>query len=310
MTPELQDRIQKLLDDHRVVLFMKGTRMFPQCGFSARAIDILKQCGVEFKDVNVLADQSIRDGIKEFSSWPTIPQVYVQGKFVGGSDILAEMFESGELHKVLGVEGKPAAAPAKAPKITISPGAQQAFGAAMKDAGNDVLRFDVSPSFAYDLYFGPKEPGDLAIDAGGLVIHVSPSSAARADGVSIDFVDGPGGAGFKIDNPNEPATVKNIAARELKALLDAGEEVHLYDVRGDKERSIAKIAQAKPLDAAGLEQLKSLPRNARIVLHCHHGVRSRSAGEQLVRDGYTNVSSLTGGIDAWASDVDPSVPRY
>jgi monothiol glutaredoxin len=309
MTPELQDRIQKLLDEHQVVLFMKGTRMFPQCGFSARAVEILKTLGVAFKDVNVLADQSMRDGIKEFSSWPTIPQCYVQGKFVGGSDILMEMFETGELAKVLGVESKPTA-PAKAPKITLSPRARDAFAAAMKDAGSDVLRFDVSPSFSYDLYFGPKEPGDLTLDAGGIVMHVAPSCAARADGVSIDFVDGPQGGGFKIDNPNEPATVKNIGPRELKALLDAGEDVHLYDVRGDKERQLAKIAQAKALDAAGLEEIKSLPKNARIVLHCHHGVRSRSAGEQLVRDGYTNVHNLTGGIDAWSSDVDPSVPRY
>src|SRR5690606_14608126 len=114
-----------------------------------------KQCGVQFKDVNVLADPEIRQGIKDFSNWPTIPQAYVDGQFVGGSDILLEMYENGELQGLLGVE-PPKAAPTTAPKLTITAPAREAFAAAMKDAGGDVLRFDASPSFEYDLYFGPK----------------------------------------------------------------------------------------------------------------------------------------------------------
>ena len=98
---DIQQTIRETVEQNRVVLFMKGTKNFPQCGFSARAVDILKKCGAEFKDVNVLADPAIRQGIKDFSNWPTIPQVYVGGKFVGGSDILLEMFQSGELQKLL-----------------------------------------------------------------------------------------------------------------------------------------------------------------------------------------------------------------
>ena len=93
--------IQDTVEQNRVVLFMKGTKNFPQCGFSSRAVEILKKCGAEFKDVNVLADPAIRQGIKDFSNWPTIPQVYIGGKFVGGSDILSEMYQSGELQKLL-----------------------------------------------------------------------------------------------------------------------------------------------------------------------------------------------------------------
>jgi monothiol glutaredoxin len=98
---DVQDTIRDTVTTHRVVLFMKGTKNFPQCGFSARAVEVLKQCGAEFKDVNVLADPAIREGIKAFSSWPTIPQIYIDGKFVGGSDILMELFQSGELQKLL-----------------------------------------------------------------------------------------------------------------------------------------------------------------------------------------------------------------
>lgn len=100
---DIQDTIRETVEKNRVVLFMKGTKNFPQCGFSARAVDILKKCGAEFKDVNVLADPALRQGIKDFSNWPTIPQVYIGGKFVGGSDILLEMFQSGELQKMLTV---------------------------------------------------------------------------------------------------------------------------------------------------------------------------------------------------------------
>ncbi|MDI1443934.1 Grx4 family monothiol glutaredoxin [Polyangium sp. 6x1] len=98
---DVRQRIQEIIDQNRVVLFMKGTKSFPQCGFSQRAVQILKSAGAEFLDVNVLKDPDIRQGIKEFSNWPTIPQVYIDGKFVGGSDILLEMQSSGELSQIL-----------------------------------------------------------------------------------------------------------------------------------------------------------------------------------------------------------------
>jgi monothiol glutaredoxin len=97
------DRIQTEVTRSPVVLFMKGTPIFPQCGFSSRAVQILQACGVEaFHSINVLEDAEIRQGIKEFSNWPTIPQLYVNGEFIGGSDIMMEMYQSGELQKVLG----------------------------------------------------------------------------------------------------------------------------------------------------------------------------------------------------------------
>ena len=102
---DTQQRIDSLVKGNEVVLFMKGTASFPMCGFSGRAIQILKACGVETKGittVNVLEDDAIRQGIKEFSNWPTIPQLYVKGEFIGGSDIMMDMYESGELKQALG----------------------------------------------------------------------------------------------------------------------------------------------------------------------------------------------------------------
>lgn len=99
------DRIAALVAGHPVLLFMKGTPLFPQCGFSMRAIQLLDHLGVEYDSVDVLQDMEIRQGIKEFSDWPTIPQLYVKGEFVGGSDIMTEMWEAGELHQLM--EGVP-----------------------------------------------------------------------------------------------------------------------------------------------------------------------------------------------------------
>ena len=99
---DVQQRIDDLVKGNRVVLFMKGNAQFPQCGFSGRAVQILKACGVtELKTVNVLEDEGIRQGIKEYANWPTIPQLYINGEFVGGCDIMKEMFQAGELQKML-----------------------------------------------------------------------------------------------------------------------------------------------------------------------------------------------------------------
>jgi len=98
---DAKERIDALLKSNDVVLFMKGTALFPQCGFSSRAVAILDHLGSQYETVDVLQDQEIRQGIKEYSDWPTIPQLYVKGEFVGGSDIMMEMFESGELQQLV-----------------------------------------------------------------------------------------------------------------------------------------------------------------------------------------------------------------
>ena len=101
MDDATKTRIQALLDEHPIVLFMKGTKSFPQCGFSATVVEVMKRLGADFHEVNVLTDPAIRDGIKEFASWPTIPQLYVKGKFVGGCDIVRDMYTSGELAPIV-----------------------------------------------------------------------------------------------------------------------------------------------------------------------------------------------------------------
>ena len=315
ITDALRQQLTELVSSKKVVLFMKGNKHFPQCGFSAQVIGILNELKTSYDTVNVLSDPQIRDGIKEFSSWPTIPQLYVGGQFVGGCDIVKDMHASGELKKLLG--GADAAAPAPKdagpvtpPKVTLSDAAAKAFKAADEDPGVDRLRLEVSPSFEYELFFGPKKPGDLEITANGVAMLIDPADARRADGIAIDYVDSPGGAAFKITNPNEPAHVKPLSPKELKTMLDAKSPLELFDVRRPDEREKAKIGAARHLDAEGEKHFRALDKKALIVFHCHHGQRSRAAAERAISEGYQNVYNLEGGIDAWSQTVDATVPRY
>ena len=310
LTDQRRAELDKLVRSNGVVLFMKGSRRFPQCGFSQTVVGILDKLTPSggYETVDILKDPSVREGMKEFSSWPTFPQLYVKGTFVGGCDIVKELYASGELHKLLGAEPGPPKA-AKAPRVTITAAAAKAFAEAMDEGSGDVLRLEIDPGFGCDLHFAPKAPDDVAVTSAGVVLHLDGASASRSDGITIDFVESPGGMAFRIDNPNQPPRVKPIGPKALEALLDDG-SVELFDVRPESERAMASIAKARKLDAEGQRYLSNLRQDAPIALHCHHGGRSRAAAEELLRQGFTCVYNLEGGIEAWATEVDPSVPRY
>jgi monothiol glutaredoxin len=304
----LRQRLSDVIDSDRVVLFLKGTRHFPQCGFSATVTQILDKLVPTYTAVNVLADDAVREGIKAYSEWPTIPQLYVDGKFIGGCDIVRDMFQAGELQALLGAAAAAPAAVAraevKAPKLSVSDAAKRAIAQAQaEEAGS--LRLEVSPDFEHALSIDEPRADDFQVDVGGVSVLVDPSSAQRADGVSIDYSSA-GGGGFAIDNPNEPAKVRQISAHGLKALQQAGEAFTLLDVRTDEERCIATIEGDCVFDA---QVLAGLAKDSPIIVYCHHGGRSRAAAERLVSQGYTRVYNLAGGIDAWSS-LDPNVPRY
>lgn len=103
MTPELKERIDNLVNNNKIVVFMKGSKLMPQCGFSNNAVQILNQLGISYETFDVLSDPEVRQGIKEYSTWPTIPQVYINGEFVGGSDVMIELYNSGELQQMVEV---------------------------------------------------------------------------------------------------------------------------------------------------------------------------------------------------------------
>src|ERR1041385_7415185 len=163
MDEQTRGRIQSVIDGNDIVVFMKGNPEAPRCGFSAQVVQILDTLGVDYASVDVLADAEIREGIKQYSDWPTIPQLYVKKEFVGGCDIVKEMYGSGELEEKLGLEAKEVAPPA----ITVSERAAKALRAAFT-AAEEGVRFEIGPRYDYGLSIGTEEPRDVVVEAAGL----------------------------------------------------------------------------------------------------------------------------------------------
>jgi monothiol glutaredoxin len=290
---------------------MKGTPQAPRCGFSATVAGILDELVGKYKTVDVLADGKLREGIKEFSEWPTIPQLYVKGQFVGGCDIIREMYENGELHEQLGVQLDSV----DPPRITLSKPAAAALSEALAEAtsqepGAQFIRIEVTADFQHALSVGEKKPRDVEVRVDGVALLLDRSSARRASGLSIDYIEGPDGPAFKLENPNEPPKVKSLTVQELRAKMQADAGLLLFDVRSQKERDQALIAGSRLLDREAQQHIQTLDKATPLYFHCHHGQRSQQAAAFFLSHGFQNVFNVNGGIDAWSVEVDSSVPRY
>ena len=304
-------KIEEDVKNNDVVLFMKGSPQAPRCGFSATVAGILDELVGTYKTVDVLADGKLREGIKEFSDWPTIPQLYVKGQFVGGCDIVREMYENGELHETLGVQLEAV----EPPRISVSKGAASALAEALAEArsqepGEHFIRDEVAADFQHSLSVSEKKPRDVEVPVEGLTLLLDRASARRASGLSIDYVEGPDGPAFKLENPNEPPRVKSVTVQELREKMQADASLQLFDVRSQKERDLALIAGSRLLDKAAQQYIQTLDKATPLYFHCHHGQRSQQAAAFFLSHGFSNVYNVSGGIDAWSLEVDPSVPRY
>jgi monothiol glutaredoxin len=305
LAPATRARIENLLAENRIVLFMKGSRAAPQCGFSAATTDRLNALLDNYVTVDVLADEEIRQGIKEFGNWPTIPQLYVDSELVGGADIVQSMFDSGELHRVLGVT-EPDRTP---PEITISDAAVTAIRQALSDAGDMKLFLVVDGRFQPQFQLREASGNEICVVANGLEVCFDLASAQRARGASIDWTKTPHGEGLAIHLPAAPTAVKSLDVHALKRRLDAG-DITVLDVRPAQDRALAPFARAEVLDAESHARLAALPKDTPLAFLCHHGNSSRSAAEHFREHGFRDVWNVEGGIEAWSTEVDASVPRY
>lgn len=302
----IHERIESWVRESPVVLFMKGTRRAPRCGFSATVVNVLDDYLEDYVTIDVLEDPEVREGVKAYSSWPTIPQLYVRGEFIGGADIVRELDEGGELEKILGVSRKPA----PDPDVRLTDAARAALLRFHEGERRPVVRLEITPSYEYGMDFDRATGRDVVKDFGDVTLVLDRASAARAEGIVVDFVEGPDGGGFKIDNPNEPPKVKQIDARTLARMLQSGELERLYDVRTEEERAIANIEGSIFLDEEAGKELEALPKSTPIAFYCHTGRRSQQAAQHFLRQGFTRVYNVAGGIEGWSRDVDPRVPRY
>ena len=307
MNPETRTRIEQILATHPVVLFMKGSPKAPQCGFSAKAVGILDGLVPGYAHFDVLMDPEIREGIKEFGNWPTIPQLYVGGELLGGSDIIGQMHDSGELNSALGLP-PPDRTP---PTLEISERAAEAIRGALGNADDgDVLHMTVDPRFNARFELKPATGREIVAEAAGLRVHFDLASAPRARGLKIDWAEDERGAGLSIHNPNAPPPVKPMDVQRLHDHLVAG-TIDVVDTRPPHARSIAPFPYPhEVLDEDSRERLEQLPKDVPLAFLCHHGHSSRQAAEYFRTLGFHDVYNVEGGIDAWSVRIDPTVPRY
>jgi monothiol glutaredoxin len=196
-----RQRIEALLASDSVVLFMKGTREQPQCGFSATTVGILDALAADYVTVNVLEDAEIREGIKSYSDWPTIPQLYIHKEFTGGCDVVKQLFNSGGLHEALGMDA-PDRTP---PEIEISDAAAEAMRNALSDQPGMAVHLSIDGRWQHNFALGPAEGHEVKAASNGVEILLDVGSAQKARGLKVDMVETLHGTGFEIKNPNAPA---------------------------------------------------------------------------------------------------------
>ena len=291
-----RERIETVLKDHRVVLFMKGDRRQPQCGFSAAATNMLNELLPDYHTINVLEDPEIREGIKAYGEWPTIPQLYVEGELVGGADIIRQLYTSGELHELFGA-AKPDRTP---PEITITDAAAEAIRQGTANAQGVALHLEIGPDHSAGFQLAPAGEHDIVAHANGLEVHFDPASAQRAKGIVIDWVSTVQGEGLSLKFPGAQE-IKSLTMHELKTRLAAG-DITLIDVRPAATRAqLAPLPQARILEDEGYETLAALPKDSALAFICQHGISSQSIAERFAAHGFSNVYNVAGGMEAWHS---------
>jgi len=300
-----REKIEGLIQQSRVVLFMKGTPKAPMCGFSSKTVGLLDSVLEDYTSVDVLEDQEVREGIKVFGNWPTIPQLYIDGELVGGCDIVTAMFNSNELHDMLGVEA-PDRTP---PEVTITDAAAEKILEAMAGHEGIGLHFAVDANWQSEFNVAPAEGHEIKVEVNGITLFFDLASAQRARGVVIDWVETMQGAGLTIHLPEAPEPVRQMSVADLKLNLDKN-SVILIDVRGSEERALASLEAAKIIDGSTMQEIEALPKDTALAFICHVGNRSQVAAEHFRKQGFSNVSNVVGGIDAWSQEIDSSVPRY
>ena len=305
LSDSTREKIDNLVKNNRVVLFLKGTPEAPMCGFSSKTIGLLDSVLDDYASVDVLEDSDIREGIKVYGNWPTIPQLYIDGELVGGCDIITAMFNNCELHDMLGVEA-PDRTP---PEVTITDAAAEKIRESMAGHEGIGLHFAIDAGWQSQFNLAPAEGHEIKVEANGITLLFDLASAQRARGVVVDWVTTMQGEGLTIHLPQAPKPVNQMSVTDLKTRLD-NNSVILIDVRGAEEQKLASLEAARPMDHGTMQDIGAMPKETALAFICHVGNRSQVAAEHFRKQGFSNTSNVVGGINAWAKEIDPSVPTY
>jgi len=298
MNQETKQTIENLVNNNNCILFMKGNPQHPQCGFSSNTVGIVKELlGKNFAYCNVLESSDLREGIKEFGNWPTIPQLYINKELVGGNDIVTEMYNTGELHSLLGMQ-QPDKSPAK---ITLSPKAAENIKNGMQDIGTNVLMLSIDAQFNTRFSIEQPKGYEIITECQDIKVYMDIGTSKRADGMEIDWVEDLQGAGLVIKNPNEPQPVKQISKKELNEGIEQGKFQNIYDTRSEQQFNAQSIPGSKRLDKENMQSIEKMAKDTPLVFVCAVGNTSQGACEFYRKKGYTNIHNLAGGVAGWYS---------
>ena len=295
LDPSVRERIEQQIASHEVFLYMKGSPRMPQCGFSAKTAGMLDSLlAGNYASFNVLEDEAIREGIKVFGNWPTIPQLYVRGELIGGCDIVTEMFNAGELHELFGL-AKPDRTP---PEITFTEAAAAKVKEFLAAYPGQHLHFAIGSDWDAQFNIGPKHGHEIEAESAGITVLMDLATAQRAKGARIDWTETVQGEGLSLDLPGAPPPVKSITAAELQDRLNAGERLMVVDTRSENDRQLRPAEFARPLDAGLMAELKDADRAMPLVFMCNIGVSSQAVAEHYRKQGFLQVFNLDGGMQA------------
>jgi len=197
---DILETIKEQIESNGILLYMKGSPNQPQCGFSATTVSILDALVADYVTVNVLEDPAIREGIKTYSDWPTIPQLYIDKEFTGGCDVVKQLFNTGQLHEALGVEA-PDRTP---PDIEITDAAAEVMRNALEGQPGMSVHLAIDGRWQHNFGLGPAEGHEIKAESNGVEILLDVASAQKARGLKVDMVETLQGTGFQITNPNAP----------------------------------------------------------------------------------------------------------
>ncbi len=275
-----------------VVVFMKGTREAPHCGFSAQMVEILNHLLPNYSTFDVRDDVELRRVVKERSGWPTFPQLYVRGEFIGGSDIVKELFVSGDLAGRLGVA--PAELPS--PELHFS---QRALEQLVRLAAGQPVRIELDARGDSHLSVSQRQSSDIELSVGDIVVVMDVLTATRADGLRVDYLPEPGG--FIVSH----AKVTPITAARFTEMLAMQEPLLVVDCRTLAEYSTGSVPGAEHLNQALLEHLAGANEERTVVFVCRNGSRSSNVAEHFAVLNGTPARYLEGGLERWRSTGAP-----
>jgi monothiol glutaredoxin len=291
MKQKLQEQLANSASSAEIAVFFAGSD--PLNAVHRRLVDWLELRNIEYTAVDIDTDEALASLKDRALAHGALPIICVHGQVAASGSLVTDLLDSGQLESLLSTHHA-----AKTPVIAVSPEALAVWQGARTEA-SDAIRLSVSASFEHSLSVDTPQPSDVSLTIKDVLLVMDPESAARADGIAIDWVKSGNTAGFRINNPNAVPNPRELDNEALERLLSAPIQPLIIDVRTEEEYQKERLPTSRHLDAALIDALAALDRHTQLFFYCDNGRRSRRAALHYVELGFTDVASLSGGLNAW-----------